>query len=446
MARTAHTGQRSAKRLRRLEQLEARALLHGGPPNILPETTVVGLGVIDPFAAETTADQEPNLGRLVVHRFGPLDAALVVNYTVSGDATSGSDYEALTGSVEIAAGERSAEIVITPIDDADAEPHESVRVQLSADPAYQLAHREQSAAVIIRDNDSQPHETPLVSVRSADPLAAETTADQEPNLARFVVSRRGPTDAALVVHYTLNGSATNGEDYTALPLSIEIPAGEASAVIEVVPTDDDLVEGPERVSLVLSASDTYRVNHFASRAGAVLFDNDRAAPSGPIVSIRTVDLFAKETTGDQASNTGRMVVHRSGPTDAPLVVHYTVAGSATPDADYSALSGSIEIPAGAASAEIEVVPLDDDLVESFEHVRVELAADAAYRVNRTRSAAGVVIVDNDHVTPPPVDPADPPVVNVPERPGAVLVDAGLNGQPDGPGLRARNALFGRLGR
>ncbi|MCL6268331.1 hypothetical protein, partial [Flagellimonas myxillae] len=45
--------------------------------------------------------------------------AITINYTVGGDATSGSDFVALTGSVDIPDTQQTATILLTPIDDLD---------------------------------------------------------------------------------------------------------------------------------------------------------------------------------------------------------------------------------------------------------------------------------------------------------------------------------------
>ena len=61
---------------------------------------------------------------------------------------------------------------------------------------------------------------------------------------------------------------------------------------------------------------------------------------------------------------------------------YSVAGTATPDDDYTALSGSVVILAGETSAVIDVTVLDDLLVEVAESVIVTLTGatgDAEHR-------------------------------------------------------------------
>lgn len=52
---------------------------------------------------------------------------------------------------------------------------------------------------------------------------------------------------------------------------------------------------------------------------------------------------------------GEFTVFRTGSTTAALTVHYAVTGDAVPGSDYVALSGTVVIPIGQASAPIPVV-------------------------------------------------------------------------------------------
>src|SRR5256714_13893801 len=60
-----------------------------------------------------------------VSRAANTSTALTVNYTLSGTAQNGSDYEQLGTSVTIAAGAASATVTVTPIDDSQVEGNET---------------------------------------------------------------------------------------------------------------------------------------------------------------------------------------------------------------------------------------------------------------------------------------------------------------------------------
>ena len=101
----------------------------------------------------TATEQGPTPGMFTVSRSGSTSSALTVNYTVGGTATAGSDYQSLSGSVLIPAGQSSAPIVVTPVDDGVVgEGNETVVVTLTADAAYAVG-AQNSGTVTIVDND-----------------------------------------------------------------------------------------------------------------------------------------------------------------------------------------------------------------------------------------------------------------------------------------------------
>jgi subtilase family serine protease len=125
-----------------------------------------------------------------------------------------------------------------------------------------------------------------------------------------------------------------------------------------------------------------------------------------------VTISAIVPTAAEAGGAARLSVRRTGATDEALLVRYTVAGTATPGSDYVALPGTVTIPAGAASVEMDVAAVDDTLVEGEETVIVTIAPDPTYRPGVPSSA--VVIVASDDLPPDLVVTA----LAVPARAGA----------------------------
>ena len=100
----------------------------------------------DPDAAEANLDP----GVFTVTRTGSTTAALTVSYTVGGSATNGVDYQTLSGTVSIPAGEVSATITVLPIDDNEDEPNETVTITLISSGSYMVG-APNSATVTIAD-------------------------------------------------------------------------------------------------------------------------------------------------------------------------------------------------------------------------------------------------------------------------------------------------------
>jgi hypothetical protein len=93
---------------------------------------------------------------------------------------------------------------------------------------------------------------PVVTIEAIDPIASEP----HPLLpaidaAIFRVSRTGGIDRELTVHYRISATASNGVDYEKLSGVVTIPSNAPSALIRIVPMDDQLVEGTESVILAL---------------------------------------------------------------------------------------------------------------------------------------------------------------------------------------------------
>jgi hypothetical protein len=120
---------------------------------------LVRFAIDDPGATEAGA----STGRFTIMRDGSTAAPLTVAYTVSGSAIAGKDYVPLAGSVTIPAGEASATIILTPIDDRVVEQTEIVVLTIASNAGYKRENPS-SATVTIDDDDT----------RSSPPSAAPT--------------------------------------------------------------------------------------------------------------------------------------------------------------------------------------------------------------------------------------------------------------------------------
>jgi len=211
---------------------------------IADDPQVVTISANDPAAAETG---DP--GQFTVTRAGgDQSAELVVNYTIAGTAENGVDYNEsppLDGTVTIGAGQPTATIDIAPVDDLEIEGAETVLLTLSSDPAYVLGAGTSDVVTITED------EQPAVVVVATDASAVEDGA--APESAVFTIYRTGPTTDPLDVNFTLGGTATEGDDYSAIGTMATIPAGLGSVDVVVAPLDDPDYEGEETVVFTLGA-------------------------------------------------------------------------------------------------------------------------------------------------------------------------------------------------
>ena len=95
---------------------------------------------------------------------------------------------------------------------------------------------------------------------------------------------------------------------------------------------------------------------------------------------------AKARLKETAKRGGKIKLKRTGDTSAPLVVSYTIEGTAQSGIDYEALPGTIEFPAKKKSATILVRPLADGLLEGPETIELTLAPNEAFAPGVVSSA------------------------------------------------------------
>lgn len=333
-------------------------------------------------ATDTAADEASDDGTFTFERTGDASLALTVGYSIAGSATNGVDYTLLGGSVLIPASATNATVTVAGTDDAVDEAAESVALTVLAGAGYLLGSS--VGSVSLADTD-----VPFVSIATTDATAGETVAVGGPGT--FTVTRQAAdTSGALVVNYTVSGTAAPGSDYSALSGTVTIPASATSAPITVSGIDDPTVELTETVTATLVDLAEYDLGS-PTVATVNLQDNDNA-----VVQIAATDATATEA----GPTTGTFTVTRvSGDNTAPLTVDYVVGGTATSAADFVALAGSVVIPALSDSAIITVTPVDDAAVDAGETVLATLSASPGYSLG-VAIAATVTITDNE--VPPKV--------------------------------------------
>lgn len=221
----------------------------------------------------------------------------------------------------------------------------------------------------------------LVSVTASSPSANE----QGPVNGVFTISRTGDTSVPLTVNYTVDGTATAGSDYTALPGSVTLLAGATSTNITVQVVDDNVAELTETVILNITGSANYGVT--AGSATVSIFDNE---PTEVSVALGQIDNRLLE--GYSASKVALQVVRR-GLIGGPVAANLAYSGTATFGVDFNGPSVSL-LPGGVATNTVFLTPIDDELYEGTETINVSVASGAGYNVGA--GTANVVIIDDDY--------------------------------------------------
>ena len=294
-------------------------------------------------------------------------ADLTLAYTVGGNATAGSDYTALSGTVTVRAGATTAIIPVTVIDDSVPEGSEMIILRLAASGGYRLGNTGKYTLLSIADND-----TPEVSFAST-----SQHVDEGAGTSNVTVNLSPTPTSPVTLIYTVGGTATSGSDYTALSGKVTVAAGAATATIPVAIMDDGVDESGETVVLKLTGGKDYEVG--LPRTHTLIID-----------PVPTVTFARRWGVIFEVEGTYNVPVHLYPAPASGITIHYTVGGdgsprtgTATPGLDFTiANSGTLSVPAGAKTANIPVTIIDDSVEDGVEVMRLTLTDRLGYMVGR----------------------------------------------------------------
>ncbi len=249
------------------------------------------------------------------------------------------------------------------------------------DPQVTIDGANDVATLDIVDND-----TATVSI-------ANTTDGNEtgPVAGVFTVTQTAAASVDTVLTYSVGGSATSGDDFTALSGTVTIAAGETTATIDVTVIDNDILEDNETVVVTLgsiTSGDAQATLSTTDFAAAVTIADDELA---------TISIAANDANASEPSDDGQFTVTMTHASDKDTEINYLVTGTANNGSDYATLSGTVTIVAGQKTATIDVSVIDSDLLEDSETVIVTLdsTSDTDVGIPPAGNSATVTIVDED---------------------------------------------------
>ena len=359
------------------------SLLHAAdnppPPHVLLLTT-------DPLATESGTEA----GRFLVVRTGPTTQPLAVHYHLGGTAENGVDYVELPGHLTIPAGSSFAPIVVTALEDDLVEGNETVLATLRPQPSpgslppYVVTWPFRGVVTIL-DNDRPVNLPPQVALINP-PDGAILPGPADVQLVARAWDRDGRVES---VEFFANGESLGTvhnwvrHRTAGLLLESELSVEDLAPMRELFPgLEPAVIALNQDESLEVLPHHGFRLKWEGVPPGdyelmAVATDNDGAstrseavkltileAPVQPVVTVVARDPVAHEggvQPDDLAAerlDTATFVIRRTGPTDQPLEVFYSLGGTAENGLDYVELPTVATIPAGARAVEVVVVPID----------------------------------------------------------------------------------------
>lgn len=207
------------------------------------------------------------------------------------------------------------------------------------------------------------------------------------------LSGRAPEDAILT--YVVGGSATSGVDITGVTGTIDIDAGDTSAVVTLNVVDDSIYEGTETLVFTLTNSDSDLVQLGSSLQKQMsIYDNDAAPELN----------FALASTSSPVEGTdGSIDIDYTLSLASANVITFTLSksGDAVSGSDYT-LASTFTIPAGTTTGTITVTIPDDSFNEGSEDVQFVFANPRGATIGDDNSHS-FTITDDEAPAPPEVE-------------------------------------------
>jgi hypothetical protein len=459
--------------------------LHQGDQNSASSYFIIGnlditINITDPdettkvWLGETEDAFEGLTARTRIYRdntAGTLNVRLQYNDNISTaqldtDFKFGGIFDQVTKTILVtfADGQEYVDLPIYTLTDTLLENDETVSLTVLNGLGYVVEGSQNVTQTILDVGIENPvQELPRVGVIATDPYASENGR----NTAEFTIARAGQSDLSqsLTVHFSISGTTTLNLDYEGINAtfdsetqtwigSVIIPAGQSHYVLTVTPLTDDLTEGTETIVLTLLPSNETEEQGqsrytISSANSATIQIEDKTEPVDPgtepgvidktitQVTVSATDVFASENS----ANTGEVTVVRSGgDLSLPLVVGFTISGTATLNTDYNGIDaiydsatqtwrGFITFQSNQTKYVLNIIPVADGERESTETVILTLLPtsetdndnDPLYRVGNESSAIvqiedSVKIVDPD--APPPVTTTKPVITVIATDPYA----------------------------
>jgi len=149
-----------------------------------------------------------NSGTPLVYTFtraGSTGNAITVNYTISGTAVNGTDYQTIGTTVSFSAGQSTRTVSVTPINNSSYSLDKTVTLTLASGTGYEIGTVAGVTATIIND------ETETVRVNIGTSSVHESYGAYEQ--LTYVFSRLTNL-SSLTVNFSASGTATLGVEYT----------------------------------------------------------------------------------------------------------------------------------------------------------------------------------------------------------------------------------------
>lgn len=316
------------------------------------DQTVIPLLSID----DVTVNEDAGTATLNVALSAAIPTTVTVDYFTANDtAVSSNDYLARSGTITFNPLETSKIITIPVFDSAILEDDETFFVFLNniQSGVYQVLMNDDQALVTILEKTRARLTISDLSVNEG-----AGTATLSVNLSKAL------TEAVSIEYATADDSAHSTTDFESSTGIVTFAVGETTQTIEIILTNDDLVEADKSflVNLFNLQDGSLDVGVLDSQARVTIQDDDQA-------TISIDDITVNEDAG-----TAVLQVSLSAPVDGDVFVDFATADqTATSPDDYAETTGTLQFHAGEQMKTITVPIVNSTPLEAYRSFLVNLS-------------------------------------------------------------------------
>ncbi|MFC1619122.1 Calx-beta domain-containing protein [Candidatus Neomarinimicrobiota bacterium] len=342
-------------------------------------------------AASGSGSEGTSPGNIVVRLSAVSGLNASIDYEDVGTGTasaSGVDYSLAPGTVTINAGQTTANIPVTIINDVISEFNETVAVNLlNVTAVNSTLDNPATHTYTIVDNDDDPS----VQFTEASSGNSEAVTPATVQLELDAISGKDIT-----VNYSVSGTATGtGTDHNLASGTATINAGELTAELSITITNDALDEYDETIIITLSSPTNASLGTTTTHTYTIV-DED-ATPA--------IDFSTGSSSGSEATTPATIEVRLAAAAGRDASVDYAVTGGTATSGgvDFTLASGTATITKGNTTTNISANINNDGLDEANETFIITLSSptNSSLGTNQTHT---YTITDNDD--PPTIQFAD----------------------------------------
>jgi hypothetical protein len=232
-------------------------------------------------------------------------------------------------------------------------------------------------------------EPPPANPPSVSFTVSSQTVNETDGLVYVTIELSSAAVVRTVVPYTLEGTATSGTDYRGVTSAFVFRTGRSSITKKFTIISDGIAEDAETIILKLAATDYAKLGTNPQQT-ITIKDNPQVAPPVAQWSIGFQTINEKIGMAMITANLDKT-------STVPVLIPYSVAGTATRGSDHNLSNGTITISAGSLSQNTVFQILDDLVYDDGETINVSMSTPA--NANLGPNSVHIVTITDDELAP-----------------------------------------------